>query len=66
VKEVTGYPCDVLPAEASTQGLVKEVEARGEADGAPVLCPVPRVVALTEPPLENLNPKPKNPKTQKN
>lgn len=32
-----------LPAQASTQGLVKELEARGEARGARVLCPVPHV-----------------------
>jgi len=38
------------PNEASTQGLVRELVARGEADGAAVLCPVPHVeTPLKEP-----------------
>lgn len=35
-----GLTPHVVPAEASTQGLVKELVARGEAAGARVLCPV--------------------------
>ncbi len=38
--------------QASTQGLVAELQRRGEAEGAAVLCPVPRVAGgLTEPPI---------------
>lgn len=33
----------VLVSQASTLGLVRELERRGEAAGARVLCPVPRV-----------------------
>ena len=37
-------------AQASTQGLVEELQSRGEAAGARVLCPVPLVTGgLTEP-----------------
>ena len=36
--------------QASTQGLVRELQSRGEAEGATVLCPVPLVTGgLTEP-----------------
>lgn len=46
----SGFPVDVLPAEASTRGLVAELVSRGEADGARVLCPTPKVTGgLTEP-----------------
>jgi hypothetical protein len=41
--EAAGYGVAVQPAEASTQGLVRELMRRGEADGARVLCPVPKV-----------------------
>mmetsp|Transcript_36733 Transcript_36733/g.93900 ORF Transcript_36733/g.93900 Transcript_36733/m.93900 type:complete len:342 (-) Transcript_36733:44-1069(-) len=45
-----GVPCHVQPAEASTMGLARELEGRGEAAGARVLCPVPSVEGyLTEP-----------------
>lgn len=38
------------PREPSTQGLVRELAERGEAEGRRVLCPVPRVLPpLTEP-----------------
>ncbi|CAG9466575.1 unnamed protein product [Pedinophyceae sp. YPF-701] len=44
-------PCEV-PPEASTQGLVRELVARGEADGARALVPVPTVAGgLREPPV---------------
>lgn len=46
-----GYSCAVTPQESSTQGLVMELTARGEAEGARVLCPVPRVENLSEPPI---------------
>lgn len=40
------------PAEASTQGLVRELQKQGRAQGARVLCPVPLVTAgLVEPPV---------------
>lgn len=36
--------------QASTQGLVKELQSRGEAEGSRILCPVPLVTGgLTEP-----------------
>ena len=42
--------CDVGCVQASTQGLVRELQSRGEAEGARVLCPVPLVTGgLTEP-----------------
>ena len=41
--EAAGYPVHVVPHEASTQGLVRELAARDELDGAQVLCPVPFV-----------------------
>mmetsp|Transcript_6399 Transcript_6399/g.14237 ORF Transcript_6399/g.14237 Transcript_6399/m.14237 type:complete len:359 (-) Transcript_6399:803-1879(-) len=45
-----GLPLHVSPAEASTQGLVKELVQKGEAAGAAVLCPVPHVTGgLVEP-----------------
>lgn len=43
VLEGARYPVHVRPAEASTQGLVRELVSRGEAAGAHVLCPVPHV-----------------------
>eukprot|EP00892_Ulva_mutabilis_P012592 jgi/Ulvmu1/9705/UM055_0043.1 len=50
--EAAGYPVHVLPQEASTQGLVRELAARGELEGARVLCPVPFVTGgLVEPPV---------------
>ena len=45
-------PVDVLPAEASTQGLVRELITRSETENARVLCPEPHVTGrLTEPPV---------------
>ena len=42
--------CDDECVQASTQGLVRELQSRGEAEGARVLCPVPLVTGgLTEP-----------------
>lgn len=42
----------LLRVQASTQGLVRELHARGEAAEATVLCPVPHVAApLKEPPV---------------
>ncbi|BDA45398.1 hypothetical protein COCOBI_07-1850 [Coccomyxa sp. Obi] len=42
----------LTPQEASTQGLVAELQRRGEVEGAAVLCPVPCVAGgLTEPPI---------------
>ena len=42
--------CDNECMQASTQGLVRELQSRGEAQGARVLCPVPLVTGgLTEP-----------------
>lgn len=36
--------------QASTQGLVKELQSRGEVQGSRILCPVPLVTGgLTEP-----------------
>ncbi|PNH12852.1 hypothetical protein TSOC_000191 [Tetrabaena socialis] len=47
-----GLRVHVSPPEASTLGLVRELEARGEARGARVLCPVPVVSGgLVEPPV---------------
>ncbi|PNW72272.1 hypothetical protein CHLRE_16g675000v5 [Chlamydomonas reinhardtii] len=47
-----GLEVHVSPPEASTLGLVRELERRGEAAGARVLCPVPRVTGgLVEPPV---------------
>jgi uroporphyrinogen-III synthase len=34
-----GYSCAVTPQESSTQGLVMELTARGEAEGARVVRP---------------------------
>ncbi|KAL3147544.1 hypothetical protein ABBQ38_014597 [Trebouxia sp. C0009 RCD-2024] len=40
------------PPEASTQGLVRELQRQGRAEGARVLCPVPLVTGgLLEPPV---------------
>ena len=40
----------VYLVQASTQGLVKELQSRGEAEGSRILCPVPLVTGgLTEP-----------------
>jgi len=41
-----GYPCDVLPTEPSTQGLVKELVERGEAQDARII--IPRFVEALE------------------
>jgi len=50
--EDRGVKCDIRPAEASTLGLVRELQAIGEAQGARVLCPVPSVEgSLVEPPV---------------
>jgi uroporphyrinogen-III synthase len=39
------------PPQASTQGMVHELERRREAEGARILCPVPAVLdPLSEPP----------------
>ncbi|KAG2453919.1 hypothetical protein HYH02_002122 [Chlamydomonas schloesseri] len=47
-----GLEVHVAPPEASTLGLVRELERRGEAAGARVLCPVPLVTGgLVEPPV---------------
>ncbi|KAG2434103.1 hypothetical protein HXX76_007830 [Chlamydomonas incerta] len=47
-----GLEVHVSPPEASTLGLVRELERRGEAAGARVLCPVPLVTGgLVEPPV---------------
>ncbi len=35
--------CVCVCTQASTQGLVKELESLGEARGARILCPVPLV-----------------------
>mmetsp|Transcript_16947 Transcript_16947/g.23406 ORF Transcript_16947/g.23406 Transcript_16947/m.23406 type:complete len:351 (+) Transcript_16947:77-1129(+) len=43
------FPCHITPTEASTQGLVRYLKSIDEAEGARVLCPVPKVVGLTEP-----------------
>lgn len=38
--------------QASTQGLVRELQQQGRAEGARVLCPVPLVTGgLVEPPV---------------
>eukprot|EP00959_Pyramimonas_sp_CCMP1952_P003109 64265-Pyramimonas_sp.AAC.1 len=37
--EAAGYPCHVLPQEASTLGLVRELEASDEARGARIVRP---------------------------
>uniref|UniRef100_A0A6S8HNF3 Tetrapyrrole biosynthesis uroporphyrinogen III synthase domain-containing protein n=1 Tax=Dunaliella tertiolecta TaxID=3047 RepID=A0A6S8HNF3_DUNTE len=43
-------PVHVSPTEASTQGLVRELKALDEAQGAHILCPVPLVASpLVEP-----------------
>jgi len=45
----TCYAADV---QASTQGLVRELQKQGRAQGARVLCPVPLVTdGLVEPPV---------------
>ena len=47
-----GVPRVETPPQASTQGLVAELAARGQAAGACVLCPVPAVLPpLAEPPV---------------
>ncbi|EFJ39071.1 hypothetical protein VOLCADRAFT_108778 [Volvox carteri f. nagariensis] len=47
-----GLTVHVSPPEASTLGLVRELVARGEAQGARVMCPVPLVTGgLVEPPV---------------
>jgi uroporphyrinogen-III synthase len=43
VLEAAGYKVHIMPEEASTQGLVRELVSRGEAKDACVLCPVPKV-----------------------
>ena len=44
-------PC-LMSLQASTQGLVRELQKQGRADGARVLCPVPVVTGgLVEPPV---------------
>ncbi len=54
---IRGVACvkEMMPGawvQASTQGLVAELQRRGEAEGARVLCPVPLVSGgLTEPPV---------------
>jgi len=44
--------CHAADVQASTQGLVKELQKEGRAQGARVLCPVPLVTeGLIEPPV---------------
>jgi hypothetical protein len=43
VVEAAGYDVHVLPKESSTQGLVRELKARGLLAGSRILCPVPHV-----------------------
>lgn len=43
-----GLTLDVSPLEASTQGLVAELERRGGAKGARVLAPVPLVTGAIQ------------------
>lgn len=46
------YLMHIGAEQASTQGLVRELQRRGESQGAAVLCPVPHVTGgLTEPPV---------------
>eukprot|EP00983_Pelagomonas_calceolata_P072157 1151581-Pelagomonas_calceolata.AAC.10 len=44
-------PVHVSPTEASTQGLVRELKALDEAQGAHILCPVPLVAISCSQPL---------------
>lgn len=43
VLEAAGYDVQVHPQEPSTQGLLREMSARGLLDGSRILCPVPHV-----------------------
>jgi len=44
--------CHPAAVQASTQGLVRELQKQGRAQGARVLCPVPLVTdGLIEPPV---------------
>eukprot|EP00878_Enallax_costatus_P010631 GHUV01011106.1.p1 GENE.GHUV01011106.1~~GHUV01011106.1.p1 ORF type:complete len:197 (+),score=44.33 GHUV01011106.1:127-717(+) len=43
VLQEAGLQVDASPSEASTKGLVAELAATGQAQGARVLCPVPHV-----------------------
>lgn len=49
--DMLGVTVDIIPLESSPMGLVRHLEMEEGMNGASILCPVPKVIGMKEPPI---------------